>query len=550
MADARKFEISHFPAEPTVALWDLTVGELMERTAVEVPDRLALVEGVADPSMRRRWTYRELVDDAKKVARALLRHFKRGDKVGMFAPETPEWVIFQHGLSFAGLIIVPINPAYTEREVEFILRNSEAKGVIFAETSRGKALRHLIEHVQFKLPDLATAICVSDLDALMASADPRLELPVLDPSETMQIQYTSGTTGFPKGARLHHRGVINAARLIATRANFPEAGVWINAMPMFHIGGGIVSEIGTFSRKGTFVLMQAFDPGLFLELIEAERCNNSLIVPTMILALLNHPDMATRDVSSFNSILSGAANVPAALVLRAQKEFNCQFCIMYGQTESNGPFLETFTTDSVELQTETIGRPIPHAEVKIVDVMTLATQPINTVGEIWVRGFMTMSGYYGQPEATAAALTGDGWLRTGDLGSMDENGYFKITGRLKEMIVRAGMNLFPKEIEDVIFDHPVVAQVAVLGLADETWGEIVGAVVMAKPGNSLSADDLYSYCRKNLSPQKAPERWFFTDQYPMTATGKIQKNVLLTWIDEGKIKPVEWERPARRSSIG
>jgi fatty-acyl-CoA synthase len=223
---------------------------------------------------------------------------------------------------------------------------------------------------------------------------------------------------------------------------------------------------------------------------------------------------------------------------------------MYGQTESNGPFLETFTTDSVELQTETIGRPIPHAEVKIVDVMTLATQPINTVGEIWVRGFMTMSGYYGQPEATAAALTGDGWLRTGDLGSMDENGYFKITGRLKEMIVRAGMNLFPKEIEDVIFDHPVVAQVAVLGLADETWGEIVGAVVMAKPGNSLSADDLYSYCRKNLSPQKAPERWFFTDQYPMTATGKIQKNVLLTWIDEGKIKPVEWERPARRSSIG
>ncbi|RJF86324.1 AMP-dependent synthetase [Oleomonas cavernae] len=549
MSMVEKFGISYFPADLSGELLDMTVGDLMERAASEVPDRLALVEGIADAAKRRRWTYRQLVDDAKAVARALLGHFERGDKIGVLAPETPEWVIFQHGLSFAGLIIVPINPAYTEREVEFILRTAEAKGLIFAESSRGKDLRAVVESVKAKLPALGATICVSDMAALIAGADPALPLPALDPSETMQIQFTSGTTGFPKGACLHHRGVINAARQIAMRANFPEGGVWINSMPMFHIGGSIVSEIGTYSRKGTFVLMQAFEPGLFLELIEAERCNNSLIVPTMILALLNHPDMKTRDVSSFSSILSGAASVPAALVLRAKQEFGCEFCIMYGQTESNGPFLETYTTDSVELQTETIGRPIPHAEVRIVNIDTLETQPLNTVGEIWVRGFMTMSGYYGQPAATAAALTEDGWLRTGDLGTMDENGYFKITGRLKEMIIRGGMNLYPKEIEDVIFAHPEVLQVAVIGLPDETWGEIVAAVVQPRSGCTLSVDELYDYCRQNLSPQKTPERWFLVDEYPMTPTGKIQKNLLLDWVKDCRVHAVPWVRPTRRTNI-
>ena len=546
MSTARKFKTSYHPADAGPPLWEMTVGDMLDKIADEAPDRLALVEGIADASKRRRWTYREFVDQSKSLARALLKHFNVGDKVGLLAPETPEWMLFQHAIGYAGLIIVPINPAYTEREVEFVLRNSGARGVIFAEASRGKNLRAVVEAVQPRLPDLQVAICTADIDALHAASDPNVELPKLDPRATMQIQYTSGTTGFPKGACLHHVGVINAARQIADRADFPEGGVWINSMPMFHIGGSIVSEIGTLSHKGTFVLMQAFEPGLFLELIESERCNNSLIVPTMILALLNHPDFPKRDVSSFNSVLSGAASVPAALVLRAKKEFDCNFCIMYGQTESNGPFLETATNDSIERQTETIGRPTPHIEVMIADIETGQPQPLNTVGEIWVRGFLTMSGYYGQPDATAAALTRDGWLRSGDLGTMDEDGYFKITGRLKEMIIRGGMNLYPKEIEDIIFEHPKVGQIAVVGLPDETWGEIVAAVVQTKPSETLSADDLFAYCRTKLSPQKTPERWFFVEQYPMTATGKIQKNVLTEWIGEGRIAPVDWRKPETR----
>jgi fatty-acyl-CoA synthase len=542
--NAAKFPISYHPADPGPPLWEMSVGEMLENIATAWPDRTAVVEGVADPSKRRRWTFRQLVDQSKALARALLKRFEVGDRIGLLAPETPEWMFFQHAMSYAGLIIIPLNPTYTERELEFVLRNAGARGLIFAEASRNKALRPLVEAISPRLPELRERISLDQIGDLLAHSDPTVALPRIDPKATMQIQYTSGTTGQPKGACLHHRGALNAARQIADRAEFPEGGVWINAMPMFHIGGGIVSQIGTFSHAGTFVLMQAFEPGLFLELIESERCNNSLIVPTMILALLNHPDIKTRDVSSFNSILSGAANVPAALVTRAKQEFNCNFCIMYGQTEANGPFLETSPGDPVERQTETIGRPTPHIEVMIADILTSETAPLNTVGEIWVRGYLTMSGYYGMPEASAAALTSDGWLKTGDLGTMDESGYFRITGRLKEMIIRGGMNLYPKEIEDVLFEHPKVGQIAVIGLPDETWGEIVAAIVQPKASQTLSPDELYAYCRNYLSPQKTPECWFFVDRYPMTATGKIQKNRLAALIKDGEIAPLDWKKPA------
>lgn len=550
MTAQQKFTLSYFPKYETGPLIESTLGDLMLKNAAEVPDRIALIEGIADPSQRRRWTYRQLVDDARACARGLLNHFKPGDRVGLLAPETPEWVIFQHAMSFAGLIIVPINPAYTAREVAFILGNAKAAGVVYANESRGKDLAAIVKEVQGKLDHLRVAMNIADLDKLQAEGNPAQDLPRQDPRDVMQLQYTSGTTGFPKGACLHHRGVINAAHFIVERAAFPIGGVWLNSMPMFHIGGSVVSEIGVFSRQGTFVLMRAFDPALFLELIEAEKVNCSLIVPTMILALLNHPDAKTRNLSSFNSILSGAAAVPEALVKRAKEEFKVEFAIMYGQTESNGPFLETFTTDSDELQSQTIGRPIPHVEVKVVDPATCETLPVNTIGEYWVRGFNTMREYYGQPEATKAALTEDGWLRTGDLGTMDENGYFRITGRLKEMIIRGGMNLYPSEIENVLFEHPEVAQVAVIGLPDETWGETVAAVILPKnPDNPPAPAELWTYCRQSLSPQKTPEYWVFVREYPLTATGKIQKNVLLDWYKEGRLTPVSWGRPERDSKI-
>lgn len=438
------------------------------------------------------------------------------------------------------------NPAYTARELAFVLGNSESTGVVFAESSRGKNLRALVEEVAPRLPLLRERISMADFERLAEAADPGRALPEIEPIDTIQIQYTSGTTGFPKGACLHHRGVLNTSRNVALRARFREGGVGLNAMPMFHIAGDIVSEIGAFALEGTFVLMREFNPALMLELIEAERCETTLIVPTMILALLDDPDRPERDVSSLHTSLPGAANVPAALIRRAQEAFGCQFCDIYGQTESNGPIAVTAPDDDIADQTETVGRPLIQVEVKIADPVTEATVSVGTVGEIWARGYQIMTGYYQLAEATKAAIRPDGWRRTGDLGAMDSRGYLRITGRLKDMIIRGGMNLYPKEIEDVLFEHPEVAQIAIVGVPDDTWGEIIAAVVLPKePDAAPPVDQLYTYCRANLSPQKTPERWFFVERYPLTSTGKIQKNVLLEWIKEGRITPQPWTRPRK-----
>jgi fatty-acyl-CoA synthase len=546
---ASGLDLSHFPADVSREILDMTLGNLMREVAARHPDRTALVDGAPDPKQRRRWSYRQLVEVAEQGARALLSCFEPGERVAFLAPDSPEWVIVQHAASFAGLVLVPINPAFTARELEFVLDNSEAAGVVFAESSRGKNLRALVEEVAPRLPLLREQISMSDFERLAGSVDPTRALPEIKPIDTIQIQYTSGTTGFPKGACLHHRGVLNTSRNVALRARFGEGGVWLNAMPMFHIAGDIVSEIGAFALEGTFVLMREFNPALMLELIETERCETTLIVPTMILALLNHPDRFKHDLSSLRTILSGAANVPATLVRRAQEAFGCQFCNIYGQTESNGPIAVTAPDDDLADQTGTVGRPLIQVEVKIADPVTEATVPLETVGEIWARGYQIMTGYYRQAEATKSAIRPDGWLRTGDLGAMDSRGYLRITGRLKDMIIRGGMNLYPKEIEDVLFEHPDVAQIAVVGLPDDTWGEIVAAVAVPKPNVTPIVDELYAYCRANLSPQKTPERWFFVENYPLTSTGKIQKNVLLEWIKEGKITPQPWTRPHKLRAV-
>ena len=300
-----------------------------------------------------------------------------------------------------------------------------------------------------------------------------------------------------------------------------------------------IKDWPALAYRGTFVLMPHWDAGLMLELFESERGNATLIVPTMILGVLQHPDLAQRDLSSWQTIFSGASNVPAAMVRDVHTKLGCKVCIIFGQTESNGPITLTSPDDAIEDQCDTVGQPLPQVEVRIVDPATLETVPTGAVGEIWVRGFQTMTSYFDSPEQTAATLMPDGWLRTGDLATMDARGFVRIVGRLKEMIIRGGMNLYPKEIEDVLFVHPQVDQVAVLGLPDEKWGEIVAAVLSPKAGGTLpGVDELVSYCRGHLSSQKVPTRWFGISDWPLTPSGKIQKGSLLELIERGEIKPL------------
>jgi fatty-acyl-CoA synthase len=530
---------SYWPADNSKPLREITLGGLLREAAARAPDRIALVEAVADPALRRRWTYAQFLAGAVRAARAFLKHFAPGDRVAFCAANCAEWMFVQHGLALAGMALVPINPAFRERELETILRDSEAVALFYQPRFRDNDIEALLGPLAARLPKLKRRIRVEDCDAFFADHDPATPLPEVRPEDILQIQFTSGTTGTPKGACLHHLGTVNSTRFVAERAGFPEGGVWLNAMPMFHVGGNVVTGMATLNLSGTYVLAPGFEPGLILELIESERANASLLVPTMILALLEHPDFARRDHNSMKTVLTGASTVPEALVARTKSTFGCNVVILFGQTELNGVVTSTALDDSIEDQTQTLGRLLPRLEAKIADPATGATQPIGVSGEICVRGYQNMQGYCGAPEQTAATIDSDGWLHMGDLGSMDSRGYLRITGRLKDMVIRGGMNIYPREIEETLFAHPAVADASVVGIPDERWGEVIAAIV--RPADSAappSADALNAWCRERIAAHKTPVAWYIVDAYPMTASGKIQKFVLKQWILEGRLKPV------------
>jgi fatty-acyl-CoA synthase len=305
-------------------------------------------------------------------------------------------------------------------------------------------------------------------------------------------------------------------------------------MPMYHIGGGAVTELQTISHHGTYVVMPAFDPALTLELFETYRGTHSLMVPTMLLAVLEHPDSASRDMSSTKTIMSGASAVPEALVHRVTEKWGCQFSILFGQTEMHGVTNQTRVDDSPEDQAATVGKPLPELEMKIVDVDSGEIVPINAQGEILCRGYQNMLAYYNMPAETAATIEPDGWLHMGDIGTMDERGFLKVTGRVKDMIIRGGVNLYPREIEELLFSHPEVADVTVVGIPDEKWGEVVGAIIRLKDAaNPPRPEDLKAWCRERISAHKAPSAWFYTEGFPMTPSGKVQKFVLRERIEAG-----------------
>ena len=338
--------------DPDDRVLEITLGDLLRRLASEVPERIALVEGNADPQQRPRWTYGELLDSGERVARALLGRFQPGERIAVWSANSAEWILLQHGASLAGMVLVTINPAYLGAELEHVLRTSRAAGIFHTDRYRATDMAATLAAIRSRLPELREGISFSDWDAFVASGDPAVALPVVAPADMIQIQFTSGTTGVPKGACLHHRGIVNASRFAAERVGFAEGGVWISAMPLFHVGGCGGSEIGAFSRRGTLVMVPQFDAGLMLELIETERGNHVHAVPTMLVALLDHPDRPRRNLTSLRTFMSGGSPVPAALVRRACDAFNGKLTITFGQTELNGVICQTFPEDEPELQAD------------------------------------------------------------------------------------------------------------------------------------------------------------------------------------------------------
>ncbi len=502
---------------------DITLGQLLEEAATAVPDRKAIIVGHSDPDLQRHWTYAELRNDADRAARALLTRFEPGERVAVWAPNVPEWIILEFACAMAGVVLVTVNPSYQQSELAYVLNQSKSAGIFTLPEYRGNRLLASAEAVRSQCAALREVIRIDQWDEFMASADrAQVELPTVNPQDAVMIQYTSGTTGFPKGALLHHRGLVNNGAHTWDRAGAPQGAQWIAVMPFFHTGGCVLCVLGAVSRMATQIVVEAFEPGLVLELIETYGAHGMGAVPTMLLAMLGHPDSSRRDLSTLSAIVSGGSTVPAALVERFENELGVDFTIVFGQTECSPVASMTRSNDTTKDKAETLGGPMPGVEVKIIDPESGETLPVGQVGEYCTRGYHVMHGYFDMSEATAEAVDGDGWLHTGDLCSMDERGYCRVEGRLKDMIIRGGENIYPREIEDLLFEHPAVAEVAVVGLPDQKLGEVVGAFIRPSE-KSMRRDDLYAYLREHLSPQKTPTHWIEVSEFPMTGSGKIQK---------------------------
>jgi fatty-acyl-CoA synthase len=518
---------AYWPADESIAIEESTVGSALRAAAAEHGDRTALVEGTPGrPEDRRRWTFAEMLTAAERVAAALLERFEPGERVAVWAPNIPEWILLELGAGLAGIVLVTVNPAYKAKELDYVLRQSGSSGIFLVPEFRGNPMAAALEEVRPSLPALREAISFEDWDEFLASGPTDPKLPDVQPGDPAQIQYTSGTTGFPKGALLHHRGLTNNARLFAGMTDVRPGDVYVNPFPMFHTAGCVLGVLGTLQAGACHVPVYAFDPSLMLELLETEGADVILGVPTVLLALLECPDLATRDVSKARVALSGGATVPAELVKRVEESFGVQFSIIYGTTECSPLLTQVRLDDDFVDKTETLGRAAPQTEIKIADPESGKVLACGEVGELCARGYCVMTGYYEMPEQTAAAIDEEGWYHTGDLASMDDRGFLRIEGRLKDMIIRGGENIYPREIEDLLFEHPKVADVAVVGVADDRFGEAVAAFVRPAAGDPPTEQELFDHCREHLAAHKTPRHWRFLDEFPLTASGKIQKFVL------------------------
>jgi fatty-acyl-CoA synthase len=512
---------------------EATLGDLLREAAETVPDRLAMIFGHAQLDQRRQWTYAEMYRDARRVAQALAKRFEPGERVAIWSQNTPAWILVQFGAAMAGVILVTVNPSYRRDELRHILSQSKSAGIFVMPEYRGNRMLATVEQVRGDCPALREVIRFDQWDAFLDSADEAVSLPEIKPADAAMIQYTSGTTGLPKGALLHHRGLVNNGCHTAARMGLKDGDIILTMMPLFHCGGCVVCVLGAVSHRATQVIVETFEPGLVLQLMETYRVHGLLGVPTMLIAMIEHPTFAARDLSSIRTVTSGGATVPAALVQRFEEALGATFTIVFGQTECSPVALMTRPDDTLADKAGTLGTPMPHVEIKIVDPDTGEPVAHGELGECCTRGYHVMLGYFENAEATAKAIDADGWLHTGDLCSMDARGYCKVEGRLKDMIIRGGENIYPRELEELLFKHPTVGDIAVVGLPDGILGEVVGAFVRAAPGATPNRDELFAYCRAHLSPQKAPKHWYLVDAFPMTGSGKIQKFVLRQRWTEG-----------------
>lgn len=509
-----------------------TIGENLRRTAARVPDAEALV--VRHQGFRA--TYRELWELTGRAARGLLaRGVAAGDRIGIWAPNRAEWVVAQFATARIGAILVNINPAYRAAELEFALTKSGVRVLLLAHGFRGTDYRRMLTDVRPRCPDLCDSLVLDDdWPALLAAGDgvPEDELAArereLQFDDPINIQYTSGTTGFPKAATLTHHNILNNGFFVGQRLGLTERDRVCVPVPFYHCFGMVLGTLACATHGACVVVpAEGFHAGATLEAVAAERCTALYGVPTMFIALLEHPRLAELDVTSLRTGIMAGSPCPVATMRQVRERLHMrEVTIGYGMTETSPLSTQTEPDDPVEKRVGTVGRVHPHVEVKVIDPDTGRVVPRGVRGELCTRGYGVMRGYWGDPDATRAAIDPAGWMHSGDLAAMDADGYVNIVGRLKDVIIRGGENIAPREIEECLQTHPAVGEAQVVGVPSERYGEEVMAWVRLKVGASATADELAAHCRQGLATFKVPKFWKFVDGFPLTVTGKVQKNLM------------------------
>ena len=494
-----------------------------------MPDHEALI----DVSSGRRWTYARFGHDVDALATGLLASgIAVGERIGIWAPNCPEWTLLQYASAAVGAILVNINPAYRTHELEFVLRQAGVKTLVSAPEFKGSDYRAMVEEVRPSCPTLESAVFIGSAqwsELARVKPDPmQLEERAvrLSADQPINIQYTSGTTGFPKGATLSHHNILNNGFFVGELCGYSEEDRVCIPVPFYHCFGMTMGNLGATTHGAAMVIpAPGFDPGATLAAVAEERCTSLYGVPTMFIAELNDPDFESYDLSSLRTGIMAGSPCPVEVMKQVVDRMGMEeVTICYGMTEISPVSTQTRVTDTVERRVGTVGQVHPHQEVKIVDPVTGLTVPRGDVGELCTRGYSVMLGYWDQPEKTNEVIDPARWMHTGDLGVMDDEGYLNITGRIKDMVIRGGENIYPREVEEFLYTHPDILDAQVIGVPDAKYGEELMVWITLRQGaEPISAESLREFCRGKLAHYKIPRYVHLVDEFPMTVTGKVRK---------------------------
>ena len=522
---------SHAAGQPQPPLLTVTIGESLRQTAERFGDNEALVDVPTD----RRWTYQEFRDQVRALAAGLARSgLGPGDRIGLWAPNCAEWVLTQYAAAELGLILVNLNPAYRQTEIEFALQQSGTRTVVAAPRFRDADYAGMLTTAIDNCPDLTSVVLLgSDEWSELLTTPSQSELSALDdiastltPGDPINIQYTSGTTGNPKGATLSHRNILNNGYLVGELCNYTDRDRICIPVPFYHCFGMVMGNLAATTHGSAMVIpAPGFDAAKTLDAVARERCTSLYGVPTMFIAELALADFDTYDLSSLRTGIMAGSPCPAEVMRQViDKMHMSEVSICYGMTETSPVSTQTRSDDTFDRRVGTVGRVAPHLEIKVVDPVSGDTVPRGDVGEFCTRGYSVMIGYWNQADKTAEAIDGDGWMHTGDLAVMDDDGYVQITGRIKDMVIRGGENIYPREIEEFLYTHPDILDAQVIGVPDDKYGEELMAWVQLRDGVSdFTVEDLHRFADGKIARHKIPRYVHVVDEFPMTVTGKIRK---------------------------